>query len=191
MTAKLLPRIARHRFSVADYYRMAEVGILREDQRVELIEGEVVEMPPIGSRHASVVDRITEVFSGAISLERRVIRVQNPVRLGDDSEPVPDVLLLKRREDYYAGAHPRPGDVLLLVEVSDTTLAYDRGVKLPLYARAGIPEVWVVDLKARTVEVNRQPTGSGYVEHRVVAADGELSPLAFPDSRFKVAAIVG
>ena len=124
---------------------MGQAGILGEDDRLELLEGEIVEMAPIGSRHQSVVDRLTRLFSNRVG-DAAVVRVQGPVRLGDDSEPQPDLLLLRRRADFYATAHPGPEDVLLLVEVPDTSTEYDREVKLPLYARHGIAEVWLVGL---------------------------------------------
>jgi Uma2 family endonuclease len=130
-------QIDRRVFSVDDYYRMVEVGLLKEDERVELIEGEVIRMSPIGSRHAACVARLTKLFS-RLAGDGAIVWVQNPVRLNDFSEPQPDVALLKPRADFYAGAHPAAADVLLIVEVSDTTIGYDRQVKVPLYARGGM-----------------------------------------------------
>lgn len=153
--------LKHYQFNVAEYYRMAETGILKEGDRVELIEGEVIEMSPIGKRHASCVARLTALF-GRLFGARAVLWVQNPIRLSDFSEPQPDVTLLKARADFYAQAQATPGDVLLVVEVADTTLAYDRGVKVPLYARAGIPEVWVVDLQQERIEIYSQPAGGQY-----------------------------
>src|SRR5688572_716064 len=138
----------RRRFTVDEYYQMGEAGILTEDDRVELIKGEIIQMPPIGSPHASHLLRISRLFN-RFFLEQALIPMQNPLRLGERSEPIPDLMLLRLRPDLYAKGHPTPEDVLLLVEVSDTTLAYDQGTKVPLYARHGVSEVWVVDIKDR------------------------------------------
>jgi Uma2 family endonuclease len=150
---------APYRFTVGEYYQMAESGIFNEDDRVELLEGEIVEMAPIGSRHAASVRRISRSFFEHLS-GKATVSVQNPVRLNEQSEPQPDVVLLRHRPDYYAGGHPGPEDILLLVEVGDTTAAWDRERKLPLYAAAGVREVWLVDLPAGTVEVCRRPEGA-------------------------------
>lgn len=139
-------------FNVEQYYRLAEVGVLKPDDRVELIEGEIIRISPIGSLHASSVAKIIHVFTQLQSLNL-TLWVQNPVRLNDYSEPVPDVALLKRRSDFYSERHPRPEDTLLIIEVADTTLLTDRNVKIPLYARFGIPETWLVNLPKKVVEV--------------------------------------
>ena len=131
--------IARHSFTVEEFERMGEACIFPPDARLELIEGEIVEMSPIGSPHAACVDALALLFN-EIARRRFIIRVQSPVRLNDFSEPQPDVALLRWRDDFYRSAHPTPADVLLVVEVSDTTVETDRKVKVPLYARAGIPE---------------------------------------------------
>jgi Uma2 family endonuclease len=171
---------ARYRFTVDDYYRMAEAGVLAPDDRVELIDGEVVEMAPIGSRHAACVDQITRLFVTGAG-DRAVVRVQNPVRLSPYSEPEPDLVLARPRPNGYAAAHPAPVDVLLLVEVADTTVAFDRGRKLQLYAGAGIPEVWLIDLPAATVEVYREPDGARYLRWSTAVAGDHVSPAAVPD----------
>ena len=152
--------IARRRFTVHEYHRMAEAGILHEDDRVELIEGEIVEMAPIGSRHFACVMELTRLLGGQIGDEAR-LSIQNPVRLSERLEPQPDATVLKAREGYFREL-PTPEDVLLLIEVSDTSLSYDGSVKLPLYARAGIPEVWIVDLKGEAIERHTEPKGEGY-----------------------------
>lgn len=152
---------ATRRFNVHEYYQMAAAGILMEDDRVELIEGEIVEMAPIGSRHAACVDRLTRLFSSQVG-DAAIVHVQNPVRLDDHSEPEPDLALLKPRTDFYASAHPAPEDVLLLVEVADTSVGYDRSVKVPLYARAAIPVFWLVDLEREQVDVMQESTSDGY-----------------------------
>jgi Uma2 family endonuclease len=141
-----LPR--RHRLTVADYYRMAEVGILDPEARVELIDGEIIDMAPPGSPHAATVNYLNEVLMHAVE-GRATLIVQNPVRLGNYSEPQPDLALARRREDFYRERHPQPDDVLLLVEVAASSLKFDRDTKLPLYARHGIPEFWLVDLGSR------------------------------------------
>ncbi len=149
------------RFSISEYHRMAEAGILDEDDRVELVEGVIVEMAAMGSRHAACIRRLEAILNR--HPERiGIISTQCPIRLGDDSEPEPDVALLKPREDFYASEHPGPGDALLVIEVSDTSAEYDTEVKLPLYARAGIPEVWLVNLTTGTVEVHSQPVSGEY-----------------------------
>ena len=172
--------LPRRRFTVAEYHQMAQAGILGEDDRVELIEGEIVEMPPIGDRHAASVDRLTERFVQRFS-DAAIVRVQNPVRLGEHSEPQPDLALLRRRADFYASGHPAPPDVLLLVEVADTSAEFDRRVKVPLYARGGIPEVWLVDLEEEAIEIHRRPSAQGYQEVKVQGRGQTISPGAFPE----------
>ena len=139
-------------FNVEQYYRLAEAGVLKPDDRVELIEGEIIKMPPIGSFHAACVARFVPQFTKSTNIDVTVW-IQNPIRLSDFSEPVPDVALLKPREDFYAERHPGPEDVLLIIEVADTTLLSDRNVKIPLYARFGIPESWLVNLPEKIIEV--------------------------------------
>ena len=168
---------------------MAEAGILTEDDRVELINGEIIRMAAIGSRHAACVSRINALFSRLLA-GHATISVQNPVRLGDLSEPEPDLALLLPREDFYAGAHPGPGDVLLLIEVADSSLDFDRQTKVPLYATAGIAELWIVNLAQRQVEVFRGPGQQGFDQRREVT-DGHLTPLSFPDIAVTLADILG
>jgi Uma2 family endonuclease len=138
-------QVARRYFNVNEFYRMAAAGVLSEDDRVELIEGEILEMSSIGSRHAACVGRLTELFGQQVG-GKAIIRAQSPIRLDDYSEPLPDITLLKRRADFYAENHPTQADVLLIVEVADTSVDYDRNIKLPIYAQANIPEVWLVNL---------------------------------------------
>ncbi len=157
---------ARRLFTVDDYHAMARAGILGEDDRVELIEGEIVVTSPVGSRHAACVDILAELLIRAAD-HRTAIRVQSPVRLDDSTEPEPDVCVLVRRDDAYSERLPQPEDVLLAIEVSDTTLDYDRRVKALLYARHGIRQFWLIDLRSRTVEVHRAPGPEGYGERSV------------------------
>ncbi len=166
--------VTKRRFTVGEYHRLAEAGILSEDDRVELLEGEIFEMSPISSRHASCVDRLVQLFSERLG-RRAIVRVQNPVRLSEYSEPQPDLTLLKPRADFYRAAHPQPDDVLLLVEVSETSGEFDRRVKLPLYATAGIPEVWIVDLSCEQIEVYRDPKPEGYQQSQIVGRGQTLT----------------
>jgi Uma2 family endonuclease len=183
-------QVLRRRFTVDEYYLMAKVGILNEDDRVELIEGEIVEMSPIGSRHAANVKRLIDLLSPHLN-RRAIIGAQDPVRLGEHSEPQPDISLLRPRADFYAGAHPGPEDVLLLIEVADTSADYDRQVKIPLYARAGIGEVWLVDLTQNQVEVYRQPGPRGYRQILMPTAEDRLAPQALPDLELSPRDILG
>lgn len=159
---------------------MVPAGLLSEGDRVELIDGEIIEMSALGSPHASCVGLLTREFSAWVG-ERALVWVQNPVRLSDLSEPQPDLMLLRPRPDCYAKGHPGPGDILLLVEVSDSSLAYDRQIKVPLYARARVAEVWVVDLSAQVIEVYRNPGPDGYADVSELHPGSSVAPLAFPD----------
>ena len=162
-------------FSVRDYYRMAEAGILGEDDRVELIEGEIIEMAPIGPRHASTVDRLGAVLSDSVR-GKLIVRVQNPLRISEVSEPQPDLMLLHPRDDFYAADHPAPEDVLLVIEVADSSAGYDRSIKLPLYARAGVLEVWLIYVGLPEVEIYREPSPTGYASKRT-AGQAENLPI--------------
>ncbi len=182
--------LAHRRFTVDEYYRMAEAGILGEDDRVELLDGEIIEMTPIGDRHAATVTRLDDLFHERVG-QRATVRVQNPVRLHHYAEPEPDVALVARREDRYVGGHPVPADVLLIVEVADTSLVYDRERKLPAYAAAGIPEVWLVDLTADRIEVYREPSGGAYRDRRVLGREAALTVLRLPDVALPASEILG
>ena len=175
-------------FTVESYQRLAELGILPEDARVELIDGQVVEMTPIGDRHASCVRRLLDWFAHH-ALERAIIDVQNSVVLGATTAPQPDLVLLHRRVDRYP-QHPRPRDILLVIEVADTTLAYDRDVKMPLYARTGIPEAWLVDLVAGAITVYREPGPEGYRDVVTVTRNDTLRPRFLPDAAITAAEIL-
>lgn len=182
--------VIRRRFTTDEYEQLAMAGILAEDDRVELIEGEIVEMSSLGPQHAACVTRLTELFY-QLSNPDVTIRVQAPVRPGDFSAPQPDVVIVNRREDHYAGGHPEPEDVLLLIEVSDSSLAYDRDVKLPLYARAGIAEVWLVTLLSQVVEVYRAPGDDGYGEKRTLHRGQTIAPVHLPDAELSVGDVLG
>lgn len=160
---------------------MAETGVLRPDARVELLNGEIIDMSPIGPFHGGVTDYLNEIFTTA-SKGRWRTRVQNPLRLDDHSEPQPDVMLLKPAPDFYRQRHPQPEDVFLLIEVSDSTLAADQAEKLPAYGRAGVAEMWIVNLNELTIEVYREPHFTGYGSKTIVRAGDTIAPLAFPDA---------
>ena len=175
----LLEYPQRHAVSVQEYLRMGEAGVFASDARLELIEGEIVEMAPIGSRHAGAVKILNRIFSRLVG-DLAIVSVQDPLIIGERSVPQPDLMLLKPRADSYSGAHPAAEDVLLVVEIADTTLAFDTGTKIPLYARAGIAEAWVVDLQERAVRVFRDPSASGYRSSIAFSGDETVSALALP-----------
>lgn len=178
------------RFTVDEYVRMGETGILAEGDRVELLDGEVVRMPPIGPVHASIVDRLNHALVTALG-DRAVVRVQNPTVLDEHSQPQPDLVVARARPGGYRSAHPGPADMLLVVEVADSSVGFDRDVKLPLYARAGIAEVWIIDVAANRVEVHRHPRGEVYDQRSVVTSGEALSVPGFDDATADVDAVLG
>ena len=179
----------RRRFDVDAYYRMADTGILAPKDRVELIDGEIVEMAPIGSAHSGTTNRLTGLVGRLAADGRVVASVQSPLRLDPFNEPQPDLMLLRPRADDYTASHPTAADVLLLIEVADSSLAFDRGPKLDLYARHAVPEVWIVDLPGRAVEVCRGPGPEGYAERRRVT-EGMATPTLVPGLDIDVAALL-
>jgi Uma2 family endonuclease len=177
--APILP--ARHKLDVDTYHRMAEAGIFGEDDRIELIDGDLIDMAPIAQGHAAAVDSLAEALYRASS-GRAIVSSQNPIRLNPINEPQPDLTLLRRRADFYrTGEPPRPPDVLLLVEVADTSLSFDRDVKLPLYARAGIGEYWIVDLKRRVIDAYKTPDGDEYRERTTYGPTETVTLALAPD----------
>jgi Uma2 family endonuclease len=164
---------------------MGETGILGPQVRCELIEGEIIDMSPIGSRHAGTVSHLSRLLNRAAG-NSAVIAVQNPVILNDNSEPEPDIALLKPRADFYRNAHPNPEDILLIIEVADASLRYDRDIKIPLYARSGIPEVWLVDLQAGRLEIFRAPAATEYAEVQAHDLAQPLAPKALSHSLIEV-----
>ncbi len=178
--------LVHHHFSVDDYEQMIAFGILTENDRVELIRGEIIDKMPIGDEHCACVKRLNRLLNRAVG-DRALVSVQDPVRL-PDSEPEPDLALLRPREDFYASGKPRPNDVLLLIEVADTTLEYDREVKRALYAEVGIQEYWIVNLSRQALEVHRQPQPDGsYGEAQILERNHAIAMIAFPDLHFTVA----
>lgn len=176
-------------FNVDEYYAMADAGILAPDERVELIDGEIIPMSPIGDRHAYSVDELNELLITRLGGRAR-IRSQNPVRMGSAKEVQPDISILRIRDDSYVSGHPSSDDVLLLIEVSDSTLDYDREVKLPMYAAAGILETWIANIPGRQVEAYSEPSVGEYLNRRVFGQGESVSPLAFPDVSIPVSRIV-
>ncbi len=180
---------ARHRLDVDAYYKMAEAGILTREDRVELIDGEIIDMNPIGSPHAALVKRLNRLFARAAAEGTVLVGIQDPLRLDAYNEPEPDLMLLRPRADDYQANHPGAADVLLLIEVSDSSLAYDRGRKLALYAKFGVLEVWIVDLAGAAVEVYRGPKEGGYSSQER-RTGGSLTPDLVPSVAIDVAALL-
>jgi Uma2 family endonuclease len=178
----------RHPIDVDAYYRMAEEGLLAPDARVELIEGEIIEMPPIGSLHAGRVMRLAHIFHRAAGAQV-IVATQSPLQLGRFSEPQPDLMLLGNREDCYESNHPTAEDALLVVEVSESSLRFDRKTKIPLYARHRIPEFWIVDLKGRQLLVHRSPEGGRYCDVSAVSG-GVCSPALAAHVRIDVSEVL-
>ncbi len=168
---------------------MGETGVLPPDARVELLDGEIVDMMPIGPFHAGTTNRLAKFFI-KLGNERWSVSIQTPLRLSQHSEPQPDLMLLKPHKDDYTSRHPSPEDVFLLVEVADSSLSVDRDQKIPAYGRAGVSEVWLVNLVNRTVEVYREPHFTGYGSVTVLQAGNEAQPEAFPDVKVDVAALL-
>ncbi len=182
--------IVRRRFTVAEYERMAEAGVFGPDERIELLDGEVLEMAPIGPPHSSRIDRCNAYVGRAFGAGV-IIRVQNPLHLSDLSMPEPDLTVLRHRDDFYGTRHPTVADVLLLIEVSDTSARFDREVKLPLYATAAVVEVWLLDVKARIVSVCTD-LHEGTYRSIVQAGPGEvLRPIALPSAAIAAADLLG
>jgi Uma2 family endonuclease len=180
---------ARHRLDVRAYYRMAEAGILSHPQRVELIDGDIFDMNPIGSPHAAVTRRLEQQFARAVADGVVLMSVQNPLRLDAYNEPQPDFVALVPRPGAYAASHPGAADALLLVEISDSSLDHDRKIKLPLYARFGVPEVWIVDLSGRAIEVYREPAEDRYASSARMT-EGARTPLRIPEVAIDIAALL-
>jgi Uma2 family endonuclease len=170
---------AAHRWTVDDYYRMGEVGLLDPDARTELLDGEIVDMPPTGPVHAGLIERLADLIEPRCAGQAQV-RTQNPVRLSQHSEPVPDLALVRPRQDYYLGGHPMPADVLLLIEIADSTRRRDQRRKIPLYAAAGIPEVWLVDVRRSRIGVYRDPQHGRYGDPGHALRGATLTPRRLP-----------
>lgn len=172
--------LKRHLFSVDDWHRMGEIGMLPPDLRAELIEGEIFEMPPIGPLHSGHVTRLDHWLQRRLG-ENALVSVQNPLRLGHFSEPQADLSVLRPREDFYAISHPEPEDVLLLIEVADSSLKDDRNLKIPLYGRYGVTETWLVNLREGCIEVYTQPDAHGYANCYIARTGEILIPVLIPE----------
>lgn len=181
--------VTKHRFTVSDYYRMGEAGLFPPGARVELLEGEIIDMIPIGPFHSGVVNHLADFFS-TNHHGRWLVTNQNPVRLNRHSEPQPDIVLVRRDPDFYTGRHPLPEDVLLLVEVAESSLDYDRREKLAAYGKAGIEEYWIVNLPDRCVEIHREPHFTGYASVTILKPGDTASPAAFPDVKIDLASLL-
>ena len=182
--------LLRRSFTVGEYHRMAEAGILGEDDRVELIDGQVVAMTPIGPDHGSCVNRLNALFA-PLAGRQATVSVQNPVLLGEHQEPQPDITLLRYRADGYRARHPEASEVLLVIEVGDTSVETDRRTKIPLYARTGIPEAWLVNLPGDTIECYCEPTSDGYADIRTLKHGETLTPVRLPGITLRVDDILG
>ncbi len=178
-----------YRFTVDDYYRMAHADILTEDDRVELLDGQIFVKEPPGPEHAGHLALLTTLFVRLLG-DRAIVRPQDPVHIDRLNDPQPDLAIVKPREDAYMGAHPRARDVLLIVEIAWTSSPGDRRIKAPLYARAGIREFWLVDIKKRKLEVYREPGERGYRKVSRLSRKATVRPFAFPDVEMAVRDIV-
>jgi len=182
----MLTEVPRRLFTAAEYHQMARAGILRDGEPVELIDGEIVQMAPIGHRHWVCVTRASVQFIRSFG-DKALVSNQGPLRLDDWTEPDPDIVVFKPREDFYAESRPAPADVLFIVEVADSSLAYDRQVKLSRYAKAGIQEYWIEDLNNDVLLVFRYPSEETYSTLLELRSGDSISPLAFPNVTFKIA----
>jgi Uma2 family endonuclease len=183
-----LETVNRRKLSLDEFHRMGAAGILKEDDRIELIDGEMIEMAPIGTRHLSKVNRLQRMLSLAVGNDA-IVSTQNPIALPPDNEPQPDIALLKPRSDDYEGRLPGATDALLVIEVADTTLAYDRDIKIPVYARHGIPEVWLFDLQGGSLFVHREPGPKGYQRVLTPKRNETASPLLLPNIKIDLAEV--
>lgn len=189
MRARTSPPERRH-FTVTEYRRMGVAGVFAPDERVELIEGEIIKMSPINEPHAAGVNRAAYRLNRALG-DDVIIAAQNPVVLSDESEPEPDIAVLRFQADFYVTAHPRAEDILLIVEVADTSRRFDLGTKARLYGRNGIPEYWVEDVRGGVLIVHREPTSTGYASVRTMARGETLRPVTFPDRELRVEDLLG
>ena len=182
--------IPRHRFTVEDFARLGEAGIFTEDDRVELIDGEIRDMTPIGQPHAWIVNRLNRRLVKRLD-DRTYVSVQNPLRLDGHTEPQPDLVVARGGEDDYADRHLEAGDVLLVIEVADSSLRYDRAEKMPRYGRAGILEAWLVDVAGGAVTVYTTPGAGGYASEQVFRPGAEIASTTVAGLRVTVDEIVG
>ncbi len=185
MNIQSQPQPRRLRFRVDEYYKMIELGMLKDYEKAEIIDGELIQKMPIGKKHSAVVEKLNEVLRDRLG-KSVSLRNQQPVKFGDYNEPEPDLAILERREDFYADRKPTSKDVLLLIEVSDATLKYDRDTKLTLYAEAEIPEVWIVNLQNDLVEIHQKPSVGIYQLTKIFKRGGQLISEVLPDLKLEV-----
>jgi Uma2 family endonuclease len=183
-------QLAKHWITADEYERMGQAGIFRPDARLELLEGAIYEMSPIGSRHAACVKFLSNLLNRQFGA-KLIVSAQDPIRLDDFSEPQPDIALLRWRDDFYRHAHPQPADVLLVIEVADTTLESDRRYKIPLYAKSGISEAWLINLLEEKIELYAEPSNGAYQLTREFKRDEEAQAHSIEDLRVSVAAVIG
>ncbi len=183
-------QLLRKKFTITEFEQMAETGIIKDEDRFELIEGELIDMGKIGKRHASCVDRLNDLFRDKFG-KGVLVRSQNPIQLGNYSQPQPDLAILTRKNDYYETAHPTPEDIFLLVEVADTTIETDREIKIPLYAKHNILEVWLINLNREVVEVYSQSNLNSYSKETILTKGQIISPISFPEININVDEIFG
>ncbi len=184
------PPIERYRLTSNRYHQMVKMGVFAEDERIELIEGEISPMSPIGSEHMGIVNQLAAMLIAQLR-RRAIVGIQGPIRLDDSSEPQPDLVVLTPRQDFYKRALPEPADVLLVIEVADSSLAYDRSVKTPLDARAGIAETWIINLIDRWIEVYRDPAPVGYTTQYKILTGKTIAPQTFTDVTIQVSELLG
>lgn len=178
-------QVLKRRFTVEEYQKMGEVGVFKVDENNELVAGEIIKMSPIGRRHAACVRRLDYLLNRQLG-DRVIIDTQNPIQLNNLSQPQPDLVLLQPRPDFYEERHPQPSDILLLIEVADTTIDFDQQVKIPLYCQSEIQEVWLIDLNQNIVRVYRTPTTNGYQSIQFFTVEQTLTLGAFPEFNFNV-----
>lgn len=188
MNSAIAP-VRKHLTDIDEWQRMGEAGIFPPDYRIELIQGEILEMAPIGFNHAGHVMHLMNFFVPILN-QKAIVNAQNPLQLGDLSEPEPDFMILKPREDFYKSRHPNVNDVLLLIEVADSSLAYDQNQKLRLYAMHGVPEYWLLNLNNACIEVYREPQGETYAQKATLRAGDSVTLTQLPDITIQVSSIL-
>ena len=186
----LTAALPRRKFTIDEYHNFIETGVFKPEERIELWEGEFVEMSPIGKRHAGIVAALTAYFNHLL-YQTAVVWAQNPIILNDFSEPQPDLALLRRREDFYRDENATAKDVLIVMEIADTTLKYDRDVKFPRYAASGIEEAWLIDLENDRVEIHSQPTEFGYSLVKILHRRQTAESTVLPQIKISVGEILG
>lgn len=183
-----IPPLPRHKLQITQFYQMWAAGVFGPIDRIELLKGELIDMPLIGPAHSGKTNQLTCLLSQAVG-NTAIVSVQNPVRLSEDSEPQPDLAILRWREDFYATTHPQPQDILLIVEIADTTASVDRTYKIPLYAQYDIPEVWLLDLQKRQLEIYRQPEADHYRYILIPKRDETVNLLLLPNITLDLKAV--